>query len=140
MAATLNLSFREHWRDLKRGRPGRRFQDRYERARFQEAKGGAWQRIALIAAALVCLVIGLVLSVMPGPAVLFFFLAGGLLATESRVVARFMDWSEVRLRHVLAWAKRRWRQLSLAGRVAVVTLGACSAMGVLYLFYQFIRE
>src|SRR5687768_16506516 len=108
MGATVQFQFREHWRDLKRGRPGRRFQDRYERARHEEASTGAAQRIGLIVAALVCFAIGLVLAVMPGPAVVFFFLAGGLLATESPWVARFMDWGELKIRKLVAWGKRRW--------------------------------
>src|SRR5688572_16410802 len=102
MAIALHFSFREHWQELKRGRPGRRFQDRYDRARSEESRGGPIKRIALIGLAIVCLAIGVVLAVMPGPAVLFFFLAGGLLATESRIVARLMDWLEVRLRKIIA--------------------------------------
>lgn len=139
MAATLHLHFREYWRDLKRGRPGRRFQDRYQCARRQGARRGAGRRIVLIVAALVCLAIGLVLTVIPGPAVPFFFLAGGLLATESRVVARFMDWSEVRFRELLAWAERRWRRLPMAGRVVVVMLVACGSVAGAYLTFRLFR-
>ena len=123
MAATLGFDFREHWRDLKRGRPGRRFQARYERARQKAHGSGFGKRIVLIAVAIVCLAIGVVLSVMPGPAVLFFFLAGGLLATESRFIARFMDWCEVQLRRAFAWAKRRWRSWGTFGRMVAIVVG-----------------
>jgi uncharacterized protein (TIGR02611 family) len=139
MAATLHFSFREHWRDLKRGRPGRRFQDRYERARHDERRSGLVQRFALIVVGLVCIVIGLVLSVMPGPAILFFFVAGGLLATESRWIARVMDWFEVKVRQVVAWAKRRWRVMPGWKRLLVVIVAACCAAAFAYLVYGFMR-
>jgi hypothetical protein len=139
MAIALHFSFREHWQELKRGRPGRRFQDRYDRARSEESRGGPIKRIALIGLAIVCLAIGVVLAVMPGPAVLFFFLAGGLLATESRIVARLMDWLEVRLRKIIAWCRRRWRRLSTAGRVIVAALATAGTGAFVYLSYQFIR-
>jgi hypothetical protein len=139
MAATLNFHFREHWQDLKRGRPGRRFQDRYERARAEESRGGAVKRVAMIALAIVCLLIGIVLAVMPGPAVLFFFLAGGLLATESRIVARAMDWLEVRLRKIIGWARRHWRRLPTAGRVVLGTLAVAGVGAFAYLSYRLIQ-
>jgi hypothetical protein len=142
MAATGHffVGFREHWRALQRGRPGRRFQERYERARKGKAQhGGAARRIVTIVLSIVCLAIGLVLTVMPGPAVVFFFLAGGLLATESRAVARFMDWAEVHLRQVWAWAKRRWRRLPRAARVALLVAAACFAVAAMYVGYRFLR-
>lgn len=137
MGAALHFDFREHWRDLKRGRPGRRFQDRYERARTQEHRSGAGQRIVLIAVAFVCLAIAVVLSVIPGPAIPFYFLTGGLLATESKFVARFMDWIEVKGRKIVAWGKRRWRSLPTWARVIVVIVGGCCSAGLAYLSYQF---
>lgn len=139
MAATTHSGFREHWRELRRGRPGHRFQTRYERARRNEKRSGAWQRLALIALALVFVAIGAVLVVIPGPAVPFFFLAGGLLATESRYIARFMDWSEVLIRKVVAWGKRHWRRMPQAARIVLIVIGACCSAGTAYLSYRFIR-
>lgn len=91
-----------------------------------------------IAVAILFLAIGLVLSVIPGPAIPFFFLAGGLLATESRFVARGMDWLEVRLRRILAWGKRRWKTLRQPGRVVVVALGACCSAVMAYVAFRVI--
>ena len=93
----------------------------------------------MIAAAIVCLAIGAVLAVIPGPALPFFFLGGGLLATESRVVARFMDWAEVRLRKIIAWAKRRWHRMPLIGRIAVVMFAACCSATTFYLSFRLFR-
>jgi hypothetical protein len=138
MPAAIHFGLREDWRKLKRGRPGHRFQDRYEQARHDAAKCGIAKRIGLMIAAAVLIVVGLFFAVVPGPAVPFFFVAGALLASESRAIARAMDWIEVRVRKVLAWAKRRWRQLPVAARVAVCVVGVmCSATSA-YLMYRFI--
>jgi hypothetical protein len=135
MSATLQVRFREHWRELRRGRPGHRFQDHYERAR-EEGRSGAGERIVLVTVAVLCLAIGAVLSVIPGPALPFFFLAGGLLATESRWVARFMDWSEVRMRKIAGWLKHHWRQLPFVARIVLLVIGACCSAATGYWGYK----
>jgi hypothetical protein len=138
MAATLSLRdhLRAHWRNLRQGRPGRRFQERYERARQEENRRGALKRLGLILLALLCFAIGVVLAVMPGPAIVFFFLSGGLLATESRVVARAMDALEVRLRQLAAAAARIWRRTPKTGRIAAVGVFVLGAIAVAYLAYR----
>jgi hypothetical protein len=140
MAATAHFSLRRHWHTLRRGKPGHRFQDHYLQARRSGRRAGALQRVLFYGAAVVCVLIGIVLSVIPGPAIPFFFLAGGLLATESRVIARFMDWCEVRLRNVAAWGKRRWKRLPLFARVILVILGVCCSAGTAYLSYRFMHR
>ena len=95
----------------------------------------------MLIAGLLALAIGLVLTVFPGPAVPFFFISGGLLAAESRIIARFMDWSEIVCRKILAWGKRQWKRMPLAGRVAAVVAGACCSAGTMYLSYRlFFRD
>lgn len=135
MAATMQLHLREEWEDLRRGRPGHRFQDRYERSRSRKRSGRA-QRVFFFAIALAALAIGAVLSVFPGPAIPFFFVAGGLLATESRTIARFMDWCEVRLRKIFAWGKRHWRRLSTPARVITVTLFGTVSVTLAFVSYR----
>lgn len=139
MAATMQFKFREQWRDFRRGRPGRRFQSRYERARKSERTTGKFQRVLIVAFALVCFALGVVFAVIPGPALPFFFLGGGLLATESRPIARFMDWGEVEIRKVVAWGRRRWRRLPILARVVVVVLLVGCSAGSAYLSYRFFR-
>lgn len=138
MPAAIRFGLREEWRDLKRGRPGHRFQDRYERARREERSGFA-KRVATIGVAALVLAIGAFFAVVPGPAIPFLFFGGALLAAESRLIARLMDWIEVRARRVLAWARRHWRRLSLPARVAVVALMAASSASVGYLLFRVVR-
>ncbi len=136
MSPTLHLNLREHWLALKRGRPGHRFQDRYQRARKDPHSGGVAQRFVFLGLGLLLLGVGGVLVVIPGPAIPFLFLAGGLLATESRGIARFMDWSEVKLRKIVAWAKRRWKRLPRWVQIILVCLGACGSAASAYLAFR----
>src|SRR5688500_370653 len=139
MPAIMQFHFREDWRELRRGRPGHRFQARYRRARQEQHRCGPGQRILLVALAVVFLAIAVVLVVMPGPAFVFFILAGALLASESQVIARFMDWSEVVVRKALAWGKRIWRRLPLMARVLVIAVAVACTGAATYLGYQFLR-
>lgn len=108
-------ALKRRWTDLKRGTPGRRFQDRYRRAAEARARGGL-SRILRVSAAAVAIVIGVVLVFLPGPAVVFFFIAGALLASESLHVARALDWTELKLRAVWSWWKRRRPGAARRGR------------------------
>jgi hypothetical protein len=133
MAATMQFHFREHWRDLQRGRPGQRFQDRHARMQEEQKRSGPAKRILMIALAIVFLAIGVVLTVIPGPAFVFFILAGAVLAGESKVIARFMDWSEVRARKIIAWARRQWRRMPLGARVLLIaTIAGCVAVAAFW--------
>ena len=139
MPAVIRFHFRDDWRELKRGRPGRRFQQRYERARHAEPRSGLAKRVALIGIAVIAVGLGLFFAVFPGPAIPFFFVGGALLAAESRMIARSMDWLELRARDFMTWFKKRWRHLPLVGRIAgVVLFMGCSAT-VTYFMYRFVR-
>ena len=139
MGATTRFRFRDSWRELRRGRPGHRFTDRYERAQESKNRNGTVTRVILILVAILCVAVGLVLTVMPGPAFFFFILAGGILATESRVVARFMDACEVFVRKVARWTERQWRRLPSSARIALVVIVATSLVVVIFLGYRFLR-
>jgi hypothetical protein len=125
--------------ELKRGRPGRRFQDHHEKAQ-RSTNRGALRRWMNYLLAGVALAIGVVLVFVPGPAVVFFFLAGALLAPESRVVARGMDWSEVKIRCLCAWGARQWRRLSHAGKIAIASLLTVGGVAGALTFWRIIRS
>ncbi|MDO8545217.1 MAG: hypothetical protein Q7S40_32655 [Opitutaceae bacterium] len=133
------LNFREHWRELERGRPGRRFQDRYDRLRHREGRRGLGSRIVFIAIAVVAFAIGIVLAVIPGPAIPFFVIAGGALAVVSRPMAKAMDWLEVQVRKVWRWGMQRWRKLPGAARVFLMMLGACASVTAAYASIRLFR-
>lgn len=105
----LPRALHRHWTAFKRGHPGRRFQDRYNRT-AQDRRGHLWFRALKIVAAIVVIGVGLFEVVFPGPASVFLVAGGALLATESRTAARFMDWSEMRVREAYRTAHDWWHR------------------------------
>lgn len=129
----------QRWHALTGGSPGRRFEDRYEAARAARRRGG-WShrlgRVLRLVLALLAFAIGLVLAVMPGPAILFFLLSGSLLATESRGVARILDRNEVRLRALWEWSRKVWSKLPAWGRACLLLLLALAGAAGTYACYR----
>lgn len=132
----MNLKLKRQWEVLKRGKPGRRFVERYQAAQRKENRATLATRIVRMAVATVAIALGLVFAVIPGPAIVFFALAGALLASESRGVAKFLDWCEVKIRAVVDWGMRIWKRLPIVGKVAVVILGAAGSVGATVMGYR----
>ena len=98
---------KHQWKTLKRLEPGQRFQTAHRQHR-QSAGKSPVRRVLYAVAGVVSLAIGVVLVFIPGPAILFFLIAGGLFAMQSLWVARALDWSELRIRAAIS-AIRKWR-------------------------------
>lgn len=102
---------RKFWREFREAEPGNRFRDRYRRRAEQRARG---ERIlgqpVILGLAVLCCLIAMPLMITPGPAVLFWGLAGFLVAGESARAARSLDWLELKCRELWRdWRKRRSR-------------------------------
>lgn len=132
-------SLQAHWREFTRGTPGRRFRERYERGHRRNLRTQWTTRIIRVVLAVTAIAIGLVLAVLPGPAVLFFLAAGMLLAAEWLWAAKLLDWLEVRLRRLGRIALRLWRRLSASARVVLIALGVMVGGVTTWGLYQFIR-
>lgn len=132
-------AFKREWQAMKEGSPGSRFQARYAAAKLVRQKGG-WRhhlfRVVSLLLAATAFIVGVVLAFIPGPAVLFFFIAGGLLAAESKWVARFLDWTELKLRAGWQWGRRRWRQLSGVAKMGLLGLVLAAGAGVAFGLYR----
>ncbi len=132
--SAVGMQFFHQWKESLRGTPGHRFRDRYHQ--HQRSRNGRnWlRRLVRFVLAAVAFAIGVVLAFIPGPAILFFLIAGGLLATDWLWVARLLDWGEVKLRHAWQGARRVWQRLPVAGRFALLAaaagLSAASTYGV----------
>ena len=118
------------WRELRTGKPGRRFQD-YYRSRAQRRGTGGRRALWLVLGAGL-LVVGLVLLVIPGPGIPLVALGAGLIARESLLMARFLDTVELWIRDALSWARRFWSASPiwtkvLATVVALLIVGALTA-------------
>jgi hypothetical protein len=84
---------------LSRGTPGRRFQERYLRAR--RAKHSAAKRIAKVAAGVAVIAVGIVLLPAPGPGLPVVLLGLALIAESSLRVAKTLDRIELRARGLI---------------------------------------
>lgn len=136
-------SLRQHWHILTGGSPGRRFEDRYEAACAARLSGGWSHRLGRalrLVIAVLALGVGLVLAVMPGPAILFFLLSGSLLAAESRGVARMLDRAEVRLRAAWQWSRKIWTKLPVWARAGLVVLVVSAGVASTYASYRLMNN
>jgi uncharacterized protein (TIGR02611 family) len=125
---------KEHWRDFRESKPGRRFQDRYRR-RQQDEQGHILKRIFLIVLGAVLALGSLFLAPLPGPGFATVFLGLAILAGELLPAARFLDWAEVRLRKFASFVRYVWRS-SFLGKISVVAIAALLAAAVAYVVYR----
>jgi hypothetical protein len=100
-------ALKRNWHELSRDPPGRRFQNRHKK---QDGRGSGLSRTLKLTAAIVLLAAGVVLLVIPGPGSVLIVIGAALLAEESKVVARFMDRAEVRVRQWIKAALARWKK------------------------------
>ena len=94
------------------------------------------QRLIQPVAAIILLAIGVVLTILPGPAVVFYFAGAGLLAGESRTLARGLDWTELKLRRAFHWLGRWWKRASIAAKSIVIFCGVCVASLLVFAAYR----
>jgi hypothetical protein len=88
------------WHELRAGRPGRRFQDRYQRV-LESAACGALKKWALVAGGALVIVAGIILLPLPGPGMLIIAAGALLMAERSRAAARALDWLELKARRLV---------------------------------------
>ena len=105
--------WREEWQAFRASAPGRRFRERYERAKCIARP--MHERVARFLCGAVTVLVGLVLVPLPGPGWLIVGFGVTMLAQESRGIASACDSIELRFRvWVAAW--RRWREARRARR------------------------
>ena len=105
---------KHRWSAFKRLEPGQRFQTEYRRHRESEAGKSLAHRVLYLVLGVVALAVGVVLAFIPGPAIVFFLLAGALFAMQSLWVARALDWTELRTRALVKAMRRRWSRYRAA--------------------------
>jgi hypothetical protein len=105
---TLQHRLKGEWQKFLQSPPGRRFIDRYLRRR--QKKSSAYGRFISIALGIVMLTAGLIMLVVPGPGIVSTLLGLGVLAEQSQLMARAMDWLDLRSRRVAKWLRGFWQQ------------------------------
>jgi hypothetical protein len=128
----LSKRLKKSWKELKQGRPGKRFQERAEKSRRSRSNRSWVARILEPTIGVVLLVGGVILCVMPGPGLPLLILGATLVAERSLTAARALDWCELKARKIIAWGKDWWRHASLIARVAMVVLAAGILAGAGY--------
>ena len=108
---------KREWAQLKRGKPGSRFQDQFDRN--QREKKSNIGRVLRVVAGLILLPVGLFFLAVPGPGLVIIALGAVLIAREFRFAARLLDAVEVRGRKLMTWTQQRWRRLVQARRKVV---------------------
>lgn len=122
-------------REFQASKPGRRFRDRYYR-RHETARSRFSPSSLLYSIGGVLLVIAsLFLGPAPGFGFGTAFIGLALLASEFLSLAKFLDYSEVRLRDFGREMRDIWRTLPAAGRVLLVLIALAIAVAFLYGLY-----
>lgn len=116
------------WRLLRAGRPGHRFQSQYDAQ--QKSRRPAWHRPVWLAAGTVIMAVGVVALPAPGPGVLVLGLGAALIARESSIAARTLDWIELRLRAAWDWFKDAWAIAPWPVKVLAVVICAGTAVAL----------
>jgi hypothetical protein len=103
------LRLKRTFREVRNGKPGRRFIDHHDRTRRSESGNEtAWRNVAHIAGGVVLLAAGLLLSLPPGvPGFLLWIPGLALLASRLRWLAMLLDYAEVLGRRVIGRFRRR---------------------------------
>ncbi len=117
---------------MKSGRPGHRFQARAESGKHEPSNRSGIKRFLKPVLAITLLAGGVVLCFIPGPGLPLIIIGAALLAERSLIMARGLDWIELKARKVLAWTKAWWRHASGAGKFAAILLVALLVAGAGY--------
>lgn len=125
-------ALKKQWRAFKDGRPGHRFQDRYERNKEERAERSSFMRFLKPVAGISLIVAGVVFCLIPGPGVPLLLIGAGLMADVSLSVAKVMDWLDVRTRAIISRASQWWKQASMAAKSAVIVLAVFVISGAGY--------
>ena len=122
-------SLKGTWEEFKESKPGERFKDRYRRR--QQEPGNIVKRAVLVVLGAALALGSLLTAPLPGPGFATVFLGLAILAGELLPAARFLDWSEVRLRQLWQFVAEVWRAGPF-GKVSIVFVAAFLTAGFFY--------
>lgn len=131
-------NIKENWRQFKESQTGHRFQERYYRR--QQTTHGRFNlgKLFNILGGIVVAFVGFFLVPAPGPGWGVVFLGLAMLASEFLIVARFLDWAEVKLRGLVRWAKGIWAHSSSGIKILIGLLSLICIAAVIYGAYYLI--
>jgi hypothetical protein len=124
------------WERFKADSPGKRFQQQFKRR--HEIARTPLQKALVVGSGILFTGVGIVLFFLPGPGVLFVLLGAVLIAQRSLTLARALDWSEIRLRKLLARSSDVWRQFSATVKIFLLGLAVVAAAAVGFGAFKFL--
>jgi putative transmembrane protein PGPGW len=107
------------WRLFTSSKPGDRFQVRYYYHRQSRHGRSSLSRIFNIFVGSVLVLFSVFFGWAPGPGTLTLIIGLSMLGSEFLVVARFLDWAEVRLRKLAHFVGVVWSS-SMVGKALIV--------------------
>jgi len=131
-------SLAKQWHALSAGKPGHRFRDRYY-SNKKNAQQRWLGRILRFALAAVIFVGAAALTVIPGPAIPLFIVAGALVASDWLWMAKLMDRIEVWLRKIAKPIGKFWENLPTYGRVLLALLMTTLSITASVAVYRFMH-
>jgi hypothetical protein len=121
------------WWHFKKSKPGDRFQVRYYRR--QQSAPGRLSMIFNIVVGSILVIFSAFFGWAPGPGLLTFLIGLALIGGEFLTIARFLDWSEVRLRKLAHLVGVVWRS-STIGKALIVLVALVLVVAFGYVIYS----
>jgi hypothetical protein len=126
----------KYWEEFKEDEPGRRFLDRYDRNQLRAKGRFDVRRLLNVIAGTLLVLVSVFFGWAPGPGMLTLAIGLGMISSEFRPVAVFLDWLELRLRELWWIVRPIWDNASPGERALIVlALAACVAALVSLVFY-----
>lgn len=125
---------KRYWKELKRGTPGKRFQQQYKKS--HESGGNPLRKALFLGSGALVITAGIFFLPAPGPGWAIIFIGGGLMAQESKTAAKVLDWTELRIRAVVEWGLGIWKRASTPVRAGIVTMALILAGGAVFVAYR----
>jgi hypothetical protein len=128
---------RKHWLRFKEIEPGHRFQTRYHLRRQRRERGetSRYERTFNLISGPALIIAGFVFLPTPGPSYIIIVIGLWMLSGELLPLARFFDWSAVRLRK-LGQQIGELRRSSTAGRALIFAVSLLLATALGYVAYS----
>ena len=137
--AALIGRIREDWHGLKASRAGYRFRDHHRRRKRRNKGKFIFRKVLFIVSGLAIAVVSLALAPLPGPGLGTSLVGLLIIAGELLIVARFLDWAEVKFRRPARRAKGAWAGLTQRAKImlGMVMWTGGAAYGLWVLSYVF---
>ena len=119
---------------MKRRKPGQRFQERYRQK--QRLARSVMRKVLVMTAGALIFAGGVFLLAFPGPGAILLVIGASLIAEESLLAARGLDWLELRLRSFYTRAMRLWNRTSLGIKVLLVICASVIAVSLAFGAYK----